>query len=64
MFFLIIYFLDDLYGNEIVFGLGFVSLKNCDVETAEQFILMHKGIFVIFLVISTSPKDLKKMLIL
>jgi len=53
-----------MIGNELVFGLSFVSLKNCDLETAEHLILRHKGIFVIFLVISTSPNDLKKMLIL
>ena len=34
------YHLDELYGNELVFVLSFVSSNNTDVETTEQFILM------------------------
>ena len=43
------YYLDELYGNELVFILSFVSSNNTDVETAEQFLLMHTSMFVIFL---------------
>ena len=35
------YYLDELYGNELVFVLSFVSSNNTDVETAEQFILLY-----------------------
>ena len=35
------YYLDELYGNEHVFVLSFVSSNNTDVETTERFILMH-----------------------
>ena len=35
------YYLDELYGNELVSVLSFVSSNNTDVETTEQFILMH-----------------------
>ena len=35
------YFLDELYGNELVFVLSFFSSNNTDVETAEQFILLY-----------------------
>ena len=35
------YFLDELYGNELVFVLSFVSSNNTDVEAAEQFILLY-----------------------
>ena len=34
------YYLDELYGNELVFVLSFVSSNNTDVETAEQYILL------------------------
>ena len=32
------YYLDELYGNELVFAFSFVSSSNTDVETTEQFI--------------------------
>ena len=35
------YYLDELYGNELVFVLSFVSSNNTDVETTEQFILLY-----------------------
>ena len=36
-------YLDELYGNELVFVLRFVSSNNnSDVETTEQFILRHR----------------------
>jgi len=35
------YYLDELYGNKLVFVLSFVSSNNTDVETAEQFILLY-----------------------
>ena len=31
-----LYYLDELYGNELVF-----AFNNTDVETTEQFILLH-----------------------
>lgn len=34
-------YLDELYGNELVFVLSFVCANNTYVETTEQFILMH-----------------------
>ena len=33
-----LYYLDELHGNELVFAFSFVS---SDVETTEQFILLH-----------------------
>ena len=36
-----LYHLDELYGNELVFAFSFISSNNTDVETAEQFILLH-----------------------
>ena len=36
-----LYYLDKLYGNELVFEFSFVSSNNTDVETTEQFILLH-----------------------
>ena len=45
-----LYYLDELYGNELVFAFSFVSSNNTDVETTEQFILLHTSMFVIFLV--------------
>ena len=36
-----LYYLDELYGYELVLVLSFVSSSNTDVETTEQFILMH-----------------------
>jgi len=36
-----LYYLDKMYGNELVFVLSFVSSNNTDVETAEQFILLY-----------------------
>ena len=50
--------LDELYGNELVFGLNFVS----DLETAGQYILLHTG-HIMFVIFSTSPRDLKKTFI-
>ena len=38
-----LYYLDELYGNELVFAFSFVSSHNTDVETTEQFILLHTG---------------------
>ena len=36
------YYLDERYGiNELVFAFSFVSSHNTDVETTEQFILVH-----------------------
>ena len=36
-----LYCLEELYGNELVFAFNFVSSNNTDVETTEQFILLH-----------------------
>ena len=36
-----LYYLDELYGHELVFAFSFVSLNNTDLETTEQFILLH-----------------------
>ena len=36
-----LYYLADLYSNELVFAFSFVSSNNNDVETTEQFILLH-----------------------
>ena len=36
-----LYYLDELYGNELVFAFSFVSSNNTDVETTEQFFLLH-----------------------
>ena len=36
-----LHYLDELYGNELVFAFSFVSSNNTDVETTEQFILLH-----------------------
>ena len=35
------YYLDELHDNELVLAFSFVSSNNTDVETTEQFILMH-----------------------
>ena len=35
------YCLDELYGNELIFVFSFVSSNNTDVETTEQFTLLH-----------------------
>ena len=35
------YYLDELHGNELVFAFSFVSSNNTDVETTEQFFLLH-----------------------
>ena len=35
------YYLNDMYGNELVFILRFVSSNNTGVETTEQLILLH-----------------------
>ena len=36
-----LYYLGELYGNELVFAFSFVSSNNTDLETKEQFILLH-----------------------
>ena len=36
-----LYYLDELHGNELVFTFSFVSSNNTDVETTEQFFLLH-----------------------
>ena len=36
-----LYYLDELYGNELVLAFSFVSSNNIDIETSEQFILLH-----------------------
>ena len=36
-----LYYLDELHGNELVFAFSFVSSNNTDVETIEQFFLLH-----------------------
>ena len=38
-----LYYLDELYGNELVLAFSLVSSNNTDihVETSEQFILLH-----------------------
>ena len=43
-------YLDELYGNELVFAFSFVSSNNTDVETTEQLSYCTLGMFVIFLV--------------
>ena len=35
------YYLDEMHGNELVFVPSFVSSNSTDVETTEQFILLH-----------------------
>ena len=37
----LLYYLDELCGNELVFTFSFVSSNNADVETTEQFIVLH-----------------------
>ena len=46
------YYLDELYGNELVFVLSFVSSNNTDVESKLQSSLSYctQGMFVILLV--------------
>ena len=34
-------YLDELHGDELVFAFSFVSSNNTDVETKEQFSLLH-----------------------
>ena len=34
-------YLDEPHGNELVFAFSFVSSNNTDVETTEQFFLLH-----------------------
>ena len=38
----VLYFLDELYGNELVFAFSFVSSNNTDVETTRQYPTAHK----------------------
>ena len=37
----VLYYLDELYGNELVFAFSFVSSNKTDVETTEQLILLY-----------------------
>ena len=37
----VLYYLDELLGNELVFAFSFVSSNNTDVETTDQFFLLH-----------------------
>ena len=37
----LLYYLNELHGNELVFAFSFVSSNNTDVETTEQFFLLH-----------------------
>ena len=37
----VLHYLDELYGNELVFAFSFVSSNNTDVETTRQFIQLH-----------------------
>ena len=36
-----LYYVDELQGNELVFAFSFVSSNNTDIETTEQFSLLH-----------------------
>ena len=36
-----LYYLDELHANELVFAFSCVSSNNTDVETTEQFFLLH-----------------------
>ena len=36
-----LYYLEELHGDELVFAFSFVSSNNTDVETTDQFILLH-----------------------
>ena len=42
------YYLDELYGNELVFAFSFVSSNNTDLESSLSY--CTQGMFVIFLV--------------
>ena len=55
------YYLDELYGNELVFVLGFVSSNNTDVETAEQFILLYKRYMFVISLLPTLDTRRKKL---
>ena len=37
----VLYYLDELHGNELVFAFSFVSSNNTDVETTERFSILH-----------------------
>jgi len=50
------YYLDELYGNELVFVLSFVSSNNTDVETAEQLSYYTQGMFVISLLLTLETR--------
>ena len=55
------YYLDELYGNELVFILSFVSLNNTVVETTEQFIQKHTRYVCDFSGIANFSKKLCKL---
>lgn len=54
---------DELYGNELVFFCVFGSSKNTDLETGEQFILMHTSLMYVcdFSGYFNFSQDLKKI---
>ena len=52
-----LYYLDELYGNELVFAFSFVSSNSTDVETTEQFILLHRRYVCDFSGLLTSPRN-------
>ena len=57
------YYLDELYGNELVFVLSFVSSNNTDVETAAQFFLLYTGYVCDFSGLTTgSPSSIYEKL--
>ena len=64
----VLYYLDELYGNELVFAFSFISSNNTDVETSEQFILRHTRYVCDFSGLTNSPRNsetpAKKTLIL
>ena len=54
-----LYCLDELYDNELVFVLSFVSSNNTDVETTEQFILLYTRYVCDFSGLTNLPETLK-----
>ena len=55
------YYLDELYGNELVFVLSFVTSNSTDVETTEHFILMHTKYVCDFSGLANFPQKLCKL---
>ena len=53
-----LYYLDELHGNELVFAFSFVSSNNTDVETTEQFSLLHTRYVCDFSGFSNFPEKL------